>query len=50
MLQPDLLAGYVGKTKSVFFKSNILSLSLVTGEIGDACEKIKVKNSKTKIF
>ena len=38
------------KNKYNILKSDVLSLSLVTGEIGDACEKIKVKNAKTKIF
>ena len=34
---------FESKTKYSIFKSDVLLLSLVTGEIGDACEKIKVK-------
>ena len=32
---------FESKTKYSIFKSDVLSLSLVTGEIGDVCEKIR---------
>ena len=42
---------FESKNKYNIFKSDVLSLSLVTGEIVEACEKLKAKiNAKTEIF